>query len=193
MASYFSSLNYSLGDEDAALELALLPERAGHVLAVAGSGGRVLPLLAKQPRKLTCVDISPSQVAFTRLRLALLRALDRDGFVGFMGYRPGVGSGRRRAVFNELDLPSPDRALLRGMFDSVGWRAPIYLGRFERTLRQLARVNQFFTGRAGRGIFRQGGLDAATVASLPSSPCWAIRPSSMPCSTKANFRATTWA
>ena len=48
---YFNQLNYTLGNEDTSLELAILPERVGHVFSVAGSGGRVVPLLAKFPRK----------------------------------------------------------------------------------------------------------------------------------------------
>ena len=36
MADYFERLNYALGDEDTALEYAILPEQARHVVAVAG-------------------------------------------------------------------------------------------------------------------------------------------------------------
>ena len=43
MADYFERLNYALGDEDTALEFAILPPRARHVVGVAGSGGRLLP------------------------------------------------------------------------------------------------------------------------------------------------------
>ena len=44
-------------------------------MAVAGSGGRVLPLLARRPRRLTCVDICRPQLFLTELRVEALRAL----------------------------------------------------------------------------------------------------------------------
>ena len=55
---YFNSLNYTIGNEDASLELAVLPEKAQHVFTVAGSGSRIIPLLSKNPLRLTCVDSS---------------------------------------------------------------------------------------------------------------------------------------
>ncbi|MBC3206143.1 DUF3419 family protein [Pseudomonas sp. SWRI111] len=154
MADYFERLNYSLGDEDAALEHEIVPEHARHVVDVAGCGSRLLPLLARCPARLTCADISAPQLAFTRLRLALLEQADHESFMDFMGYRPDTSITRRQSVFRQLDLPLADRRWLADLFQSSHWHAPIYLGAFEQTLRRLARINALVTGKAGRGIFQ---------------------------------------
>ncbi|WP_277759977.1 DUF3419 family protein [Pseudomonas sp. A34-9] len=154
MADYFERLNYALGDEDTALEYAILPEHARHVVAVAGCGGRVLPLLARHPARMTCVDISAPQLAFTRLRFALLGQTDHQSFMDFMGYRPDTSVTRRKSIFRHLDLPPLDRRWLADLFHSRHWQAPVYQGAFEQTLQRLAKVNGLFTGKAGRGIFQ---------------------------------------
>lgn len=158
MADYFERLNYALGDEDTALEYAILPEHAGHVVGVAGCGGRVLPLLARSPARMTCVDISAPQLAFTRMRFALLKQTDHGAFMDFMGYRSGISAQRRLSIFRHLDLPPQDRCWLADLFHSRRWQAPIYLGAFEQTLQRLAKVNGLFTGKAGRAIFQCRGL-----------------------------------
>jgi S-adenosylmethionine-diacylglycerol 3-amino-3-carboxypropyl transferase len=154
MADYFERLNYALGDEDTALEYAILPKQARHVVAVAGCGGRVLPLLARRPARLTCADISAPQLAFTRLRFALLEQTDHPSFMDFMGYCSSTTAQQRQSIFRHLDLPPPDRRWLNDLFHSRHWQAPIYQGAFEQTLQRLAKVNGLFTGKAGRAIFQ---------------------------------------
>ncbi|RON59875.1 DUF3419 family protein [Pseudomonas fluorescens] len=162
MADYFERLNYALGDEDAALEYAILPKRAGHVVGVAGSGGRLLPLLARKPARMTCTDISAPQLAFTRLRFALLKQTDHESFMDFMGYRTGTLTTRRQAIFQHLDLPRADRRWLADLFQARRWQAPIYMGAFEQTLQRLAKINGLFTGQAGRAIFQYSHLGEQT-------------------------------
>ena len=154
MSDYFERLNYALGDEDTALEFAILPPRARHVVGVAGSGGRLLPLLARNPARMTCIDVSAPQLAFTRLRVALLEQTDYTSFMDFMGYHPGVLPSRRQSILEQLDLPRVDRHWLAEFFQTRHWQAPIYMGAFEQTLQRLAKVNRLFTGGAGREIFQ---------------------------------------
>ncbi|MFJ2487049.1 DUF3419 family protein [Pseudomonas sp. NPDC087639] len=153
MADYFQRLNYALGDEDTALEYAILPKHARHVVGIAGSGGRLLPLLARSPARMTCTDISAPQLAFTRLRFALLEQTDHASFMAFMGYRTDSSTKRRQSIFRHLDLPQADRHWLTELFQSRHWQAPIYMGAFEQTLQRLAKVNRLFTGKAGREVF----------------------------------------
>lgn len=162
MAEYFERLNYSLGDEDTTLEYAILPECAKHLVGVAGSGGRLLPLLARSPARMTCTDISAPQLAFTRLRFALLEQTDHASFMEFMGYQTQTSSVRRQSIFQHLDLPSADRHWLAELFRSRNWKAPIYMGAFEQTLQRLAKVNGLFTGKAGREIFQHSDLGGQT-------------------------------
>jgi len=162
MADYFDRLNYTLGDEDTALEYAILPRRAGHVLGIAGCGGRLLPLLAAAPARMTCTDISAPQLAFTRLRFALLEQTDHESFMAFMGYRMESMRARRRSIFQQLVLPPADRRWLSAFFQSRRWEAPVYMGAFEQTLKRLAKITGLFTGKAGRGIFQFSQLDEQT-------------------------------
>ena len=64
---YFSKLNYSFANEDTTVEMEILPKGAQRVVCVAGSGSRVLPLLAKKPHKLVCADLSEQQLYITEL------------------------------------------------------------------------------------------------------------------------------
>lgn len=174
-AGYFDEqLNYSLGDEDTSVELAVLAgraEQARHVVAIAGSGGRVLPLLSRAPKRLTCVDISSPQLALTELRLAALRALGRDEYVSFLGYPPApMAPAERKQRFQQLQLSDGARGILERIFEASGWARIVYLGRFEKTMAQLSKVNRLITGRAGRQIFEatdRAAQEAYLAASFP--------------------------
>jgi len=157
---YFSTLNYTLANEDTALELALLPAQSDTVLTIAGSGGRVLPLLARKPRRLICVDLSPAQLFLTELRLALAREAGLDDFLTFWGYpqtqgraSPSDACALRKKWIAQLELSPPAREYLRSWLNSLHWACPLYDGRWERTFAKLSRVNQWVLGEASRGLF----------------------------------------
>ncbi len=158
--SFFDGrLIYTIGDEDNRLEWEVLREGCEHVVSIAGSGGRMLPLVARRPRRLTCVDISLPQLYLSELRLAALRGLDRQGYQGFLGFPPEqITPGQRESIFGRLSLPAPARAFLGLWLEEARWVAPVYLGQFERTLTKLSKINRLLTGRAGGRIF-----DAATL------------------------------
>ena len=100
---YFDDLNYTLGNEDSSLEYNLLPKDTKHVLAIAGSGSRILPLLAKHPKKLTCIDTSSLQLYLTELRIETLRSLEYDKFLAFWGYPThSLAPEERKKVLTEL-------------------------------------------------------------------------------------------
>ena len=166
---YFSALNYSIGEEDSTVEHAVLKTRPGaSILAVAGSGSRVLPLLACRPEKLVCVDVSPWQLALTSLRLSALATLEYADYLAFFGYKPGMMPARREQLFRAL-TPHPVYWLqAETLLAQTGWTAPLYIGRFERMIRQLRQVNALITGPAGTGIFECRSL-AEQQAYLDSS------------------------
>jgi S-adenosylmethionine-diacylglycerol 3-amino-3-carboxypropyl transferase len=154
MSKYFTELNYSLGDEDSAVEYHLLPHGARRVAAVAGSGGRILPLLAKSPERLCCFDILKEQLHLTRLRVESVRALELEEFAAFWGYPPApMAPGARKDRFRSLPLPGDAAESLCTLFERHRWTEIIYMGRFERMFKSLVWINQLFTGRAGRGLF----------------------------------------
>ena len=148
---YFDALNYTLANEDSALEHALLASNADVVVAVAGSGARVLPLIAKAPAEVVCVDVSPAQLRLTELRIETVRALSRDQFLDFWGYpnetgpRPITGVDRVR-MLDALELSTEARAFAHGLLAPCGDRAPIYAGRWERALAKLTQIARAVLG-----------------------------------------------
>jgi S-adenosylmethionine-diacylglycerol 3-amino-3-carboxypropyl transferase len=159
--AYFTkSLNYTLANEDTAMELAMLQEGLGHILSVAGSGGRVLPLFAKKPKKLTCVDVSQEQLYLTELRIESARVLTHAEFLSFWGYPPRSATpGERKDLYSRIKLSKDAHSFISGLFDSQNWQSVLYLGKWERTIGTLSQVNQRMTGLAGRKLFECLTLD----------------------------------
>jgi S-adenosylmethionine-diacylglycerol 3-amino-3-carboxypropyl transferase len=151
---YFSNLNYTLGNEDPTVELSILPLNAGHVFTIAGSGSRVIPLFARQPNKVTCVDSSIQQLSFAETRIETVRALDRQTFLAFWGY-PGqsMSLGERKHCFEKLELSTLTRSSIEQIFKANNWQSLLYLGKWERTFRKLSILNRFITGRRSLGLF----------------------------------------
>jgi S-adenosylmethionine-diacylglycerol 3-amino-3-carboxypropyl transferase len=149
---YFTRLNYSLGDEDPYLDQEVMPAGCRHAVTVSGSGIRVLGMLAKRPKILTCVDILEEQLALTRLRLAAIQTLDLATYKAFFGYPPhSQTSVERRLCFAELPIEERFRAPLEAILNRGKWTEIIYYGRFERTMRCLAKVlSAVAGGKAGR-------------------------------------------
>ncbi len=151
---YFSGLNYSIGNEDPIVEYETLPNNASHVLAVAGCGSRVVPLFAKNPQRVTCVDASTEQLWFTQLRIASVKALCHDEFIAFWGY-PGnsISPSQRRVLFERLDLLEDAKNYTTILFERHHWTPLLYIGRWERTFRKLSVINKVLIGGKGRHLF----------------------------------------
>jgi S-adenosylmethionine-diacylglycerol 3-amino-3-carboxypropyl transferase len=153
-STYFSGLNYTLANEDTALEMALLTEGCDTVLTIAGSGGRVLPLLAKKPRRVICVDLSQQQLHLTELRLALAREAPLEVFLAFMGYPHEHAPDEREAAMlrrkwiEDLAMSREAREFLRQWLAYLDWGAPLYDGKWERTFARLSRVTRSILGDA---------------------------------------------
>lgn len=152
--NYFNNLNYTLGNEDSSFEYEVLPTNVNHVFSVAGSGSRVLPLLAKKPKKLTCVDTSYEQLYLTELRIESLRTLDYENFLAFWGYPPkSLSPLDRKKAFESINLTPKANNFLRQTFEENHWDSLLYTGRWERTFVKLSRVNRLFTGKKGAKLF----------------------------------------
>lgn len=151
---FVSSLNYTLANEDTGLELELLPQGVGHLFSVAGSGGRILPLLARAPKVVTCVDISQEQLHLARMRFESARVLTHAEFMRFWGYPPqSADPAERRKMFESLSLPDDARTYLSKVFEARGWESILYDGKWERTFGKLSVGVRALTGAAGMGLF----------------------------------------
>lgn len=153
---YFNNLNYTLGNEDTSLEFHLLPKNTNHVFAVAGSGSRILPLLARHPKYLTCVDISLPQLYLTELRIESLRSLEFEEFLAFWSYPPeSYTPEQRKKIFGRMHLSKPASKYLTQIFTENGWGSLLYLGKWEKTFNKLSKINRLITGRKALELFEQ--------------------------------------
>jgi S-adenosylmethionine-diacylglycerol 3-amino-3-carboxypropyl transferase len=163
---YFSTLNYTLANEDTSLEVELLPENTDTILSIAGSGGRILPLLSRSPKRVICVDLAEAQLALTELRLSLAREASHAEFLDFFGY-PHAGADRspeklRQHWVKRLDLRPQTRDFCQAWLSSLDWRSPLYDGRWEKTFQKLSRMVRGITGSAGQGLFECRTLEEQT-------------------------------
>lgn len=117
------------------------------VLSIGSAGCNVLALLAKEPRSITAVDISPAQNAVLQLKLAAIRRLSHGDFLLLLGSDPDGRKGEDRiALYQELRDELPCEA--RQFWDSHPAELRdglMHCGRLERYLqgfhRELARIH----------------------------------------------------
>jgi S-adenosylmethionine-diacylglycerol 3-amino-3-carboxypropyl transferase len=134
---YFSKLNYTLANEDTALEYALVKEkRPRRVLSVCGSGGRSLPLLGGTQEELVCADLSGQQLLLTRHKRAAIEALSHEEYLmywGFPPFRTQENREWRKETFRRLEVDSSTREYFEHLYESVEWQGLIYEGKWEKT------------------------------------------------------------
>ncbi|MFW7380020.1 MAG: DUF3419 family protein [Oligoflexus sp.] len=151
---YFQTLNYTLANEDATMERAMVPSFAKHVFAVCGSGSRCLPLILDHVEQITLVDVVQEQLWLAELRIAAMKMLQHEDFLEFMGYVDHENScAKRQDIFVSLSLTDACRQFFQERFRHDEWQGIIYQGKWERTITKIARVNQMLTGKAGADMF----------------------------------------
>ena len=134
----FSQLRYAQCWEDADLLLrALAPASEHRLLSIASAGDNTLSLLARAPKQVVAVDLSPVQIAALEMRVAAFRHLDYPDAMQLLGVHPGEA---------RLDLYTRCRPLLSAGSQQY-WddhaadiqAGMIAQGRFERYLRIFSR------------------------------------------------------
>jgi len=143
---YFNKLNYTLANEDTELEFSLLPENSNHVLAIAGSGSRILPLFAKGPKKISICDFSHEQLALTELRIQTVKSLTYKEFLGFWGYED-LASNKRQEYFESLNVSKEFQKTLKNILTSTNFEGLIYKGKYERMLIKFQSIIKFILGK----------------------------------------------
>ena len=153
--------SFGLSQEDERTEaaaLALQPE--DDVLCIASAGEMPLSLLSLGAGHVTAVDIDDAQLQLTALKLAAIRALNRNAALSFLGYLPESPATRRealRAVAPFLDDVARSFWLSRERLVS---RGVIWQGRYERYIRWLVALASPVIGRRRlAGLFETNGLD----------------------------------
>jgi S-adenosylmethionine-diacylglycerol 3-amino-3-carboxypropyl transferase len=153
--AHFNGLIYTLANEDSIVESELLPNHTERVIAIAGSGSRIIPLLAKFPQELVCVDLSLEQLYLTELRIESVRHLEHHEFIQFFGYPTTNSSAQsREALFKKLVNLNPEaQNYFLNLFKNISWNSLLYSGKWEQTVRKFSKVIRKFVGQKGLKIF----------------------------------------
>lgn len=153
--AHFTGLVYTLANEDSVIESELLSDNTERVIAIAGSGSRIIPLLTKSPQELVCVDLSLEQLYLTELRIESLRHLDHNEFIQFFGYPTSNSCNQNREdLFNKLvTLSSAAREYFLNLFRSIYWNSILYSGKWEQTVHKASIFIRKFVGKKGLKIF----------------------------------------
>jgi S-adenosylmethionine-diacylglycerol 3-amino-3-carboxypropyl transferase len=160
MAKYFSSLNYTYANEDTSLEFELVRYfQSPNILSVCGSGSRALPLLHDKAKILRVVDMVERQLQLARLRYLLIKRIEFDDYLKFLGHTPYHPSDHcqwRQNISHELSIPLE----LLAEFRSLKWESPLFQGKWEKTFAFLSRLVQLLLGHHARRLFEFTDLSA---------------------------------
>jgi S-adenosylmethionine-diacylglycerol 3-amino-3-carboxypropyl transferase len=151
--AYFLSnkLNYTYVNEDHVVEYKLVEPGTAHAVAVAGSGTRLVPLLARSPKKLTLIDISQEQVWLSQFRLATIRSFDRERYMAFWGYvgAPQLNADERRRLAGDIRGCDPNAfQFVRSVLEENGWGPLLPVGLWEKTFKRISRRIRMVLGQA---------------------------------------------
>jgi S-adenosylmethionine-diacylglycerol 3-amino-3-carboxypropyl transferase len=158
LSTYFQGLNYGLANEDTWIEYDLAPVGAKSFFSVCGSGSRVTPLLARSPEELHVVDLSETQLALCRLRIAAMKNLSYPEYLYFLGYVK-EGKTKRSDLMARLQLNADDERLWKGqqtLWDHQGF---IYLGKWERHFMKVGKLFQAISFSDLRPVFEARNLE----------------------------------
>lgn len=156
--SFFNALNYTSVNEDWRTERKALQIRHhDRILCVAGSGDRPLNLLVDAPASVVALDRNDAQLKLLRLKIAAMRTLPYEDYVGFLGLndhrsraetwtRVAHGLEESARAFWSEKLP----ALKKGI---------LYQGRWERYYRRISRLVSSLRGRDIETLFELHDLE----------------------------------
>jgi S-adenosylmethionine-diacylglycerol 3-amino-3-carboxypropyl transferase len=128
-----------MSNEDTEFEYQLLKENTNHVLTIAGSGSRVIPLLAKNPKSMSICDYSNEQLALTATRIETLKHLNHEEFLAFWGYTQ-MPKKIRNDIFDKLALPLNYKEIMNKIFCDHDWTPLLYKGKYEKMLMSLSSI-----------------------------------------------------
>lgn len=143
---YFSDLNYTLANEDTAIEYDLLPEKVDRVFCISGSGSRVLPLLARHPREIEVIDMAQAQLYLMELRFESAKIMSYQEWLFFMGYRGSLQFGGntegddRFSLFEKVPLSTAAKEYWLQRRDGWAPHGFIFLGRWENHFIKLGKI-----------------------------------------------------
>ncbi|MBC7714317.1 MAG: DUF3419 family protein [Rhizobacter sp.] len=161
--SYFSGLNYTLGNEDTSVEIELIKKlKPKKIFTICGSGGRSLPLMHEDAEEISLADLSKEQLMLAELRLAAYRHFSHEEFLLFWGYYPYAhdnDTAKRKDLFQKLQLKSESKTFFTNIFNEINYSSLLYLGKWERTFAVFAKACRVIMGLDFDRILRFDNLD----------------------------------
>ena len=161
--SYFSGLNYTLGNEDTSVEIELIKKlKPKKVFSICGSGGRSLPLMHDESTDLTLSDLSNEQLMLAELRLNAYKTFNHEEFLLFWGYYPYANdndTAKRKELFQKLTLKPELRTFFTNIFNEIEFQSLLYLGKWERTFAVFAKALRVLIGLDYDRILRFDNLE----------------------------------
>ncbi len=155
--AYFSSLNYSLANEDTTLEYELVKSlKSEKVFSITGSGARFIPLITDSVKHLTYVDMCKEQLLLAELKLATYRDFTYEEFAKFWTFAPyheDQFHDLRRGLFGRLILSEDCRSYFLELFTQKSWGNILYEGKWEKTFQALYKINRLILGKKMGRIF----------------------------------------
>ena len=149
---------YSHVNEDNRIERRLLANsRCNTVVAIAGSGERVLSLLdLVNCKRLKVVDINPCAIYLLQLKITALSHLSVDEYLQFIGHKvlaPRERVQQYQAFSNQL--PSAAKAFWDNHHQDIS-NGILYAGQFEKFIARLRPSVVWFLGSGVRRLFLPG-------------------------------------
>jgi S-adenosylmethionine-diacylglycerol 3-amino-3-carboxypropyl transferase len=158
MASFFSRLRYSFGNEDWRTEEAALDiQPQDQVLCITASGDRPLNLLARECKKIVCVDANYVQNHLLQLKVEAMRRLDYQEYLAFLGAIPG--KGRQETL--QLLLPHMDSQAAKfwSEHERMVAKGILYQGTVERLTSIVAKIFSLTRGKKVKRLFSINNLE----------------------------------
>jgi S-adenosylmethionine-diacylglycerol 3-amino-3-carboxypropyl transferase len=159
MNPFFTTLNYSSSNEDGRSELlGLRLTPADTVVSITGSGSRTLDLLLGLPGRIYSVDMNPCQTYLLELKLASLRKLSHEEWIGFLG----VTSQETRLRSYSLcrDFLSPEASAYWDDHIDAVERGVLFEGRWEKYFHKAATLLSMIGGRRLDRMFNAADVNA---------------------------------
>lgn len=150
--------DFGVSQDDPKSELsALTLQENDHVLCIASAGEVPLELLVHSPESVIvdAVDIAPSQLFLSRLKLRAALVLDTISAARFLGYMPAKDS-ERVSWFKQIDpeFSKAERNFWK-KYPSILALGPVNLGKYETYIRKFSPLGRWLLGGKKRleGLF----------------------------------------
>lgn len=158
MASFFSLLRYSFGNEDwKTEEEALDIQPNDRVLCITASGDRPLNLLSRECQKIVCVDANPVQNFLLQLKAAAMSVLEYEDYLSFLGAR--AGNHRKETLHSLFSSMPPKAAEFWKAHEKMVSKGIIYQGAVERLTYFTALAFKLFRGKKVDRLFSMDNIE----------------------------------